>query len=66
MISKIPWIIAYTGSPTKGSGAKYTNDKLKEVEKPGNLHQEMMGYCKKNKLETGTVSVEDVSSWLGE
>jgi len=38
--------------------------KIKEIEKPGKLHQEMMGYRKKNKLEIGTVTVEDVSSWL--
>ena len=41
-----------------------TIDKLKEVEKPGKLHQEMMGYRKKNKLEIGTVTVEDVNSWI--
>ena len=41
-----------------------TIDKLKEVEKPGKLHQEMMGYRKKNKLEIGTVSVEDVDGWI--
>ena len=41
-----------------------TIDKLKEVEKPGKLHQEMMGYRKKNKLEIGTVSVEDVNGWI--
>ena len=41
-----------------------TIEKLKEIEKPGKLHQEMMGYRKKNKLEIGTVSVEDVSNWL--
>jgi lysyl-tRNA synthetase class 2 len=38
--------------------------KIKEVEKPGKLHQDMMGYRKKNKLEIGTVTVEQVSSWL--
>jgi len=41
-----------------------TIEKLKAVEKPGKLHQEMMGYRKKNKLEIGTVRVEDVSEWL--
>jgi len=25
----------------------------------------MMGYRKKNKLEIGTVTVEEVASWLG-
>ncbi len=39
--------------------------KLKEVEKPGKLHQEIMGYRKKNKLDINTVSVEDVASWIG-
>jgi lysyl-tRNA synthetase class 2 len=42
-----------------------TVDKLKEVEKPGKLHQEMMGYRKKNKLEIGSVTLEDVADWLG-
>ena len=41
-----------------------TVDKIKELEKPGKLHQEMMGYRKKNKLEIDTVTVEDVSSWI--
>ncbi|MCB8994609.1 MAG: lysine--tRNA ligase [Bacteroidales bacterium] len=39
--------------------------KLKEVEKPGKLHQEMMGYRKKNKLEIPTVLMEDVIKWIG-
>ena len=43
----------------------YTNiDKLKEVEKPGKLHQEMMGYRKKNKLEIGMMTVGDVIGWI--
>ena len=41
-----------------------TIDKIKELEKPGKLHQEMMGYRKKNKLEIGTVTMEDVAGWL--
>ena len=41
-----------------------TIDKLNEVEKPGKLHQEMMGYRKKNKLEIPTVTMEDVNSWI--
>jgi lysyl-tRNA synthetase class 2 len=41
-----------------------TIDKIKALEKPGKLHQEMMSYRKKNKLEIGTVSVEDVNSWI--
>ena len=41
-----------------------TIDKIKALEKPGKLHQEMMGYRKKNKLEIGTVSMENVNSWI--
>ncbi len=39
-------------------------DKIKAEEKPGRLHQKMMGYRKKNKLEIGTVTVEQVAGWL--
>jgi lysyl-tRNA synthetase class 2 len=43
----------------------YTNvEKIKEVERPGKLHQEMMGYRKKNKLDIPTVKVEQVSEWI--
>jgi lysyl-tRNA synthetase class 2 len=43
----------------------YTSiDKIKALEKPGKLHQEMMGYRKKNKLEISTVTMEDVNSWI--
>jgi lysyl-tRNA synthetase class 2 len=38
--------------------------KIKEVDKPGKLHQEMMGYRKKNKLEIGTLSVQDIEAWI--
>ena len=41
-----------------------TIDKLKALKKPGKLHQEMMGYRKKNKLEIGTVTLEDVTAWI--
>jgi lysyl-tRNA synthetase class 2 len=41
-----------------------TIEKIKALEKPGKLHQEMMGYRKKNKLEIGTVTMEDVNSWI--
>ncbi len=41
-----------------------TIEKLKTVEKPGKLHQEMMGYRKKNKLEIGTATLEQVSAWI--
>ncbi len=39
--------------------------KLKEVEKPGKLANDLNGYKKKNKLELGGLSPEVVSSWLG-
>ena len=43
----------------------YTSiNKLKEVEKPGKLHQEMMGYRKKNKLEIVIVNKEVVADWI--
>jgi lysyl-tRNA synthetase class 2 len=41
-----------------------TIDKIKVLEKPGKLHQEMMGYRKKNKLEISTVTMEDVNFWI--
>jgi len=41
-----------------------TVEKLKAVDKPGKLHQEMMGYRKKNKLEIGTVTLEQVTDWI--
>jgi len=41
-----------------------TIEKIKALEKPGKLHQEMMGYHKKNKLEIGTVTMEQVSEWI--
>ena len=41
-----------------------TVDKIKALEKPGILHQEMMGYRKKNKLEIGTVTMEQVTKWI--
>lgn len=37
---------------------------LKIQEKPGKLHQEMMGYRKKNKQAIGTVSMEHESEWI--
>ena len=39
--------------------------KIKALEKPGKLHQEMMGYRKRNKLEIKTLTMEEVSGWLG-
>jgi hypothetical protein len=42
-----------------------TIEKLKEVEKPGKLHQEMMGYRKKKKkLDLPGLSPEVVREWL--
>ncbi|MCK4992706.1 MAG: hypothetical protein KAS29_19545 [Bacteroidales bacterium] len=41
-----------------------TIDKIKALEKPGKLHQEMMGYRKKNKLEIPTVTMEQVVEWI--
>jgi lysyl-tRNA synthetase, class II len=41
-----------------------TVDKIKALEKPGKLHQEMMGYRKKNKLEISTVTMEKVNEWI--
>ena len=31
--------------------------RLKKIEKPGKLHQEKMGYLKKNKLEIDTLNI---------
>jgi lysyl-tRNA synthetase class 2 len=42
-----------------------TVEKLINVKKPGKLHQEMMGYRKINKLEINTVTLEEVTVWLG-
>ena len=39
-------------------------EKLKEVEKPGKLHQEMMGYRKKNRLDIDTLTVDQVAEWI--
>ena len=39
-------------------------DKIKALEKPGRLHQEMMGYRKKNKLDIGTITIEEVTEWI--
>ncbi len=41
-----------------------TVKKLKEVEKPGKLHQEMMGYRKKNKLDIDTLTIDQVAEWI--
>jgi len=41
-----------------------TVEKLGEVEKYTKLHQEMMGFRKKNKLEIRTVTPDEVRDWL--
>jgi len=44
----------------------YTSvEKLKEVEKPGKLANDLNGYKKKNKLNLKGLSPEDVAGWLG-
>jgi lysyl-tRNA synthetase class 2 len=39
-------------------------DKIKAEDKPGRLHQKMMGYRKKNKLDIGTITMEQVTEWI--
>lgn len=41
-----------------------TPEKLKEVEKPNKLHQDLCGYNKKNKLGLGNPSQDDVKGWI--
>ena len=41
-----------------------TIEKLKEVEKPGKLANDLNGYKKKNKLDLPGLSPEEVSKWL--
>ena len=41
-----------------------TIDKLKEVEKPGKLANDLNGYKKKNKLDLPGLSPELVSDWI--
>jgi lysyl-tRNA synthetase class 2 len=49
--------------PLKNLG--YTTiEKLKEVEKPGKLANDLNGYKKKNKLDLPGVSPEHVAEWL--
>lgn len=42
----------------------YTIDKLKEVEKPGKLANDLNGYKKKNKLDLPGLSPEMVGEWI--
>ncbi len=39
--------------------------KLKEVDKPAKLHQDLCGFNKKNKLDLANPSQEDVAKWIG-
>ncbi len=41
-----------------------TVEKLKEVEKPGKLANDLNGYKKKNKLDLPGLSPEDVGEWI--
>ena len=41
-----------------------TIDKLKEVEKPGKLANDLNGYKKKNKLDLPGLSPETVEEWI--
>ncbi|HNW49701.1 MAG TPA: lysine--tRNA ligase [Prolixibacteraceae bacterium] len=49
--------------PLQKMGYK-TLAKIKEVEKPAKLHQEICGFNKKNKLELANPSQDDVKSWI--
>jgi len=40
-------------------------EKLREVEKPGKLANDLNGYNKKNKLGLKGLSPEEVAAWLG-
>ena len=42
-----------------------TIEKIKKVEKPGKLHQELCGYNKKNKLGLANPAIDEVASWIG-
>ena len=39
--------------------------KLKEIEKPGKLHQELCGFNKKNKLGLTNPTMDEVKNWTG-
>ena len=43
-----------------------TIEKLKEVEKPGKLANDLNGYKKKNKLDLPGLSPEEVGGWITE
>ena len=42
-----------------------TIEKLKEVDKPGKLANDLNGYKKKNKLDLPGLSPEAVEAWIG-
>jgi len=42
-----------------------TVEKIKKVEKPGKLHQELCGYNKKNKLGLANPAIDEVARWIG-
>jgi len=41
-----------------------TVEKIRNVEKPGKLHQELCGYNKKNKLGLANPAVDEVAQWI--
>jgi len=41
-----------------------TVEKLKIVENPGKLHQELCGYNKKNKLNLNNPTIDDIKHWI--
>ncbi len=41
-----------------------TLEKIKKIEKPGKLHQEICGHIKKNKLSLQHPTIEEVSRWI--
>lgn len=43
-----------------------TVDRIKALEKPGKLHQDLCGYNKKNKLGLSNPSMAEVSNWISE
>ena len=43
-----------------------TVEKLRKVESPGKLHQELCGYNKKNKLGLKNPTVDEINQWLKE
>jgi len=43
-----------------------TVEKMKEVDKPGKLANDLNGYKKKNKLDLPGLSPETVAKWVGE